>query len=78
MIDKNLVSSVVAEVLLQLREKGVNPTGMPTGACSAVPAQTQFGVYDNMEDAIDAAQRSYKMLCQKGVAARRKAVACIR
>lgn len=77
-IDKNLVSSVVAEVLLQLREKGVNPTGMPTGACSAVPAQTQFGVYDNMEDAIDAAQRSYKMLCQKGVAARRKAVACIR
>jgi aldehyde dehydrogenase len=67
-IDQQLVSRVVSEVLARLQ----------TQAPAAKPAQTSFGVYDQMNDAVEAAQRSFEKLRDDGVSARKKAIAVIR
>jgi aldehyde dehydrogenase len=68
-IDPQLVSKVVTEVLARLREQG---------GAAAKPGQTQFGVYEKMNDAADAAHRSFEKLKEMGVSARKKAIAVIR
>jgi aldehyde dehydrogenase len=68
-IDPNLVSKVVSEVLARLRDQGATP---------AKPAQTQFGVYEQMNDAVEAAHRSFLKLQELGVSTRKKAIAVIR
>src|ERR1700678_2809141 len=68
-IDPNLVSKVVSEVLARLREQG--------GAPAAAKA-TQFGVYEQMNDAVEAANASFLKLQEMGVSARKKAIAVIR
>jgi len=68
MIDDRLVSKVVSEVLARLQ----------TQTKAAASGQTGFGVYDRMEDACDAAQRSFEKLRDLGVSARKKAIQVIR
>ncbi|XHR27431.1 MAG: aldehyde dehydrogenase family protein [Chthoniobacteraceae bacterium] len=72
MIDEQLVSKLVSEVLLRLQTQ--NGTAPKVSA----PAATQYGVYENMEDAIEAAQRSYLQLHKLSVAGRKKAIDEIR
>ena len=67
-IDETLVTKVVSEVLARLRTQ--------TKATS--PAQSGFGVYEKMEDACEAAHRSFEKLRDIGVSARRKAINVIR
>lgn len=67
-IDETLVSKVVSEVLARLRTQTV----------AAKPAQGGFGVYEQMEDAITAANRSFEKLRAGGIAARKKAIQVIR
>src|SRR6266853_5783957 len=67
-IDDRLVSRVVSEVLARLQTQ--------TRAVSS--GQSSFGVYDRMEDACEAAQRSYLKLKELGIDARRKAINVIR
>jgi aldehyde dehydrogenase len=69
-IDSRLVAKVVSEVLARLREEG--------GDTAAAPTQTQYGVYEKMNDAADAAHRSFEKLRAGGLTARRKAIAVIR
>ena len=69
-IDPNLVSKVVSEVLARLKEQG--------GAPAAKAGQTQFGVYEQMNDAVEAAHRSFEKLKEMGVSTRKKAIAVIR
>lgn len=70
-IDEKLVSKVVTEVLSRLVANGgpARPSGGASGG---------FGVYDRMEDAIEAANRSFYELRKKGVEGRKKAIAVIR
>ncbi|MEI8341563.1 MAG: aldehyde dehydrogenase family protein [Verrucomicrobiota bacterium] len=67
-IDERLVSRVVSEVLsrLQTQKQAVKTSG------------TAFGVYDQMEDAAEAAHRSFEKLRAQGVTARKKAIGVIR
>lgn len=67
-IDDRLVSRVVSEVLTRLQAQ--------TKVASS--GQSNFGVYDKMEDACEAAHRSFEKLRELGVSARRKAIAVIR
>ncbi|MEQ1852262.1 MAG: aldehyde dehydrogenase family protein [Chthoniobacteraceae bacterium] len=67
-IDEKLVSKVVSEVLARLQ----------TQTRSAAPSQTSFGVYEKMEDACEAAHRSFEKLRELGVSARKKAINVIR
>jgi aldehyde dehydrogenase len=67
-IDDKLVSRVVSEVLARLQ----------TQTKVAPSSQSQFGVYEKMEDACEAAHRSFEKLRDLGVAARRKAIQVIR
>ncbi|HVU35427.1 MAG TPA: aldehyde dehydrogenase family protein [Opitutaceae bacterium] len=68
MDQQQLISRVVSEVLSRLQaQQAVATTG-----------QTGFGVYERMEDAVAAAQRSYLKLREDGVSARKKAIAAIR
>ena len=71
MIDEQLVSKVVSEVLTRLNAQS---GGKPASA----PAASQFGVYDNMNDAIAAAKRAFGQLSEQGMHARRLAIAEIR
>jgi aldehyde dehydrogenase len=68
MIDERLVSKVVSEVLSRLQTQTKGPTS----------GQTGFGIYEQMEDACDAAQRSFEKLRELGVSARKKAIQVIR
>ncbi|HVU38167.1 MAG TPA: aldehyde dehydrogenase family protein [Opitutales bacterium] len=68
MDQQQIISRVVAEVLTRLQQQ--------TAAVSS--GQSSFGVYDKMEDAIAAAQKSYLKLREEGVSARKKAIAAIR
>ena len=67
-IDERLVSRVVSEVLTRLQ----------TQTKAAASGQTAFGVYDKMEDACEAAHRSFEKLREAGVSTRKKAIAVIR
>ena len=67
-IDERLVSKVVSEVLARLQ----------TQTKAASSGQSSFGVYDKMEDACEAAHRSFEKLRDLGVSARRKAIQVIR
>jgi aldehyde dehydrogenase len=67
-IDPALVSKVVSEVLARLKSQ----------TATAPSAQGGFGVYEQMNDAVEAAHRSFEKLKESGVSARRKAIAVIR
>ncbi|HEX4083391.1 MAG TPA: aldehyde dehydrogenase family protein [Chthoniobacteraceae bacterium] len=67
-IDPQLVSKVVSEVLARLQSQ--------TGAVKS--GETKFGVYEGMNDAAEAAHRSFEQLRDMGVTARKKAIAVIR
>lgn len=68
-IDEKLVAKVVGEVLARLKTQQ---------APSASSGQSGFGVYDDMNAAIEAAQRSFVKLREGGMTARKKAIAVIR
>jgi aldehyde dehydrogenase len=67
-LDEKIISRVVSEVLARL--------GSQTKVVSS--GQSSFGVYEKMEDACEAAHRSFEMLREAGVSARRKAINVIR
>ena len=72
MIDESLVSKVVSEVLSRLQsQSGAVPAG-------GFAQQTQYGVYEKMEDAIEAAHRSFEKLRDLGMHGRKLALAEIR
>lgn len=68
-IDEKLVAKVVGEVLARLK------TQQSPGASSG---QSGFGVYEDMNTAVEAAQRSFEKLREGGMTARKKAIAVIR
>jgi aldehyde dehydrogenase len=67
-IDERLISRVVSEVLhrLQVQPQEVKSSG------------TAFGVYETMDSAVEAAQRSFEKLRDQGFAARKNALGVIR
>jgi len=67
-IDEKLVAKVVGEVLARLKSQPTQSSSSPSG----------FGVYDDMNVAVEAAQRSFEKLRQGGMTARKKAIAVIR
>lgn len=73
-IDEKLVARVVGEVLTRLTTQ--NPG--PAAPAKSAPAQTSYGVYEDMNDAVEAAQRSFEKLRAGGMTARKKAIAVIR
>jgi aldehyde dehydrogenase len=68
-IDEKLVAKVVGEVLARLKTQ-VAP--------SSSSSQGSFGVYEDMNAAVEAAQRSFLKLREGGMTARKKAIAVIR
>ena len=68
-IDEQLVIKVVGEVLARLKTQNA-------GTCSSGPSQ--FGVYDDMDSAAEAANRAFLKLRAGGITARKKAIAVIR
>lgn len=68
-IDEKLVAKVVGEVLARLK------TQQSPGTSSG---QSGFGVYEDMNTAVEAAQRSFEKLREGGMTARKKAIAVIR
>ncbi|MFZ4776120.1 MAG: aldehyde dehydrogenase family protein [Terrimicrobiaceae bacterium] len=68
-IDEKLVAKVVGEVLARLKHQA------PAAATSGPSA---FGVYEDMNAAVEAAQRSFEKLRAGGMSARKKAIAVIR
>ena len=71
-IDERLVSKVVSEVLARLQ------TQKQGGQQSAGPTSTQYGVYESMDDAVEAAHASFIKLRNLGVTARKNAIDVIR
>jgi aldehyde dehydrogenase len=71
-IDEKLVARVVGEVLTRLS------TQPSTSAAKAAPSHTAYGVYEDMNAAVEAAQRSFEKLRAGGMTARKKAIAVIR
>lgn len=67
-IDEKLVAKVVGEVLARLK----------THAPSISSGHSAFGVYEDMNAAIEAAQHSFEKLRKGGMTARKKAIAVIR
>lgn len=67
-IDDRLVSKVVSEVLARLK----------TATAVASSGASSFGVYDNMDDAVEAAHRSFEKLRELGMSGRKKAIQVIR
>ncbi len=67
-IDEKLVAKVVGEVLARLKTQ-------PSAAASG---SSGFGVYEDMNAAIEAANRSFEKLRAGGMTARKKAIAVIR
>ncbi len=68
-IDEKLVAKVVGEVLARLKNQA------PAAASSG---PSGFGVYEDMNAAVEAAQRSFEKLRAGGMSARKKAIAVIR
>ena len=68
MDQQQLISRVVSEVLTRLQSQQTAARG----------GQTAFGVYEKMEDAAAAAQKSFLLLRAGGVTARKKAITAIR
>ncbi len=68
-IDEKLVAKVVGEVLSRLKNQQTP---------SASSGQSGFGVYEDMNAAVEAAQRSFVKLREGGMTARKKAIAVIR
>ncbi|MGF1678901.1 MAG: aldehyde dehydrogenase family protein [Candidatus Methylacidiphilales bacterium] len=68
------IAQVVTEVLLKLRAPA---SPAPQSSTTETPAGS-FGVYDEMNQAVDAAHASFLQLRKKGVAARRAALDAIR
>ena len=71
-IDEKLVARVVGEVLTRLS------TQPSASAAKAAPSHTAYGVYEDMNAAVEAAQRSFEKLRAGGMTARKKAIAVIR
>lgn len=71
-IDEKLVARVVGEVLTRLS------TQPSASAAKSSPSQTAYGVYEDMNAAVEAAQRSFEKLRAGGMTARKKAIAVIR
>jgi len=67
-IDEKILRQVVSDVLVKLQGK---PAGVKASG-------TSFGVYENMDDAVEAAHRSFEKLRDSGVSARKKAISIIR
>jgi aldehyde dehydrogenase len=67
-VDEKILSRVVSEVLTRLQSQ--------TRATAS--GQTGFGVYQDMNEACEAAHRSFLKLREQGVSARKKAIAVIR
>ncbi len=67
-LDEKIISRVVSEVLARLQAQ----------TKAAPSAKSNFGVYDKMEDACEAAHRSYEKLRELGVTARKQAINVIR
>jgi aldehyde dehydrogenase len=67
-MDDKLIAQVVSEVLARLRPQ----------IAAAESGKTGFGVYDKMEDAINAAHESFLKLQEGGFKARKGAIAAIR
>src|SRR5579862_1545582 len=67
-IDERIVSKVVSEVLARLQAQTV----------VAKSGQSGFGVYESMDEAIEAANRSFLKLRELGVSARKRAIQVIR
>ena len=67
-MDQQLIARVVSEVLGRLQ----------TQNAAAPSPQGGFGVYDDMNSAVEAAHASYLKLQEAGVTARKKAIAAIR
>ena len=67
-LDEKIISRVVSEVLARLASQ----------TKTAPSSATAFGVYDKMEDACEAAHRSYEKLRELGVTARKQAINVIR
>jgi aldehyde dehydrogenase len=72
-IDEKLVAKVVGEVLARLKTSQPKAAGSPASS-----GQTGFGVYEDMNAAVEAAQRSFEKLREGGMTARKKAIAVIR
>jgi len=68
-IDEKTLTRVVSEVLARLQTQT---------AKSSAPQQSSFGVYAEMDDAVEAAHRSFEKLRKMGVTARKQALAAIR
>ena len=69
-IDEKLLNRVVSEVLSRLQAQ--------PQAQSAKSSGTAYGVYEKMEEAAEAAHRSFEKLRDQGVSARKKAIGVIR
>ena len=65
-IDEQLVIKVVGEVLARLKTQNSAPSS----------AASQFGVYDDMDSAAEAANRSFIKLREGGITARKKSDRC--
>lgn len=72
-IDEKLVAKVVGEVLARLKTAPPKTTSSP-----ATSGPSGFGVYEDMNAAVEAAQRSFEKLREGGMTARKKAIAVIR
>jgi len=71
-LDEKIISRVVSEVLARLGNQ------TKASSSSSGGGQSSFGVYEKMEDACEAAHRSFEKLRELGVSARRKAINVIR
>src|SRR3954447_25949901 len=88
MVNETLIRDVVAEVLSRLNGGAALPkptgNGSPCGCPGTppVPAQAgargRFGVFQDANDACQAAQEAFLQLQQKGMEARRKIVAIVK
>ena len=72
-IDEKLVAKVVGEVLSRLKSAPPKSSASP-----AASGPAGFGVYEDMNAAVEAAQRSFEKLREGGMTARKKAIAVIR
>lgn len=78
-LDEKVVTKVVSEVLARLRAQQNSASSSQAVASPALSASAgSFGVYDDMNTACDAAQRSFDKLRVAGVTARKKAIGVIR
>ena len=79
-IDEQVVTKVVSEVLARLRAQ--SPAIASTTSVASVPSVPSkagsYGVYEDMNTACEAAERSFEKLRAAGVTARKKAIGVIR